>query len=564
MKSIVSRVGLVVAMAVAVAWPGEARAQEQEVGTVIVTGDKITAIAYSEVKGIEITVSAPGCGVEHRYYRDAQEATLYVEEVFGGLPDGKYTWRATFQPPLFTERPPASCVPYASEQTLVGSYTILNGVLIEDEPEGAPERGASESSGSPTLVSGATSAGPMSLAPESGSAPVPLDFVILDDLIVDGSACIGFDCVNGESFGFDTIRLKENNLRIKFDDTSTASSFPRNDWQITINDSANGGQSKFSVEDITGSRTPFTIEAGARSHSLYVDDGGRIGSRTSTPSVEIHTVDGDTPTLRLQQDGSSGFAPQTWDVAGNETNFFIRDVTNGSALPFRIRPGAPSSAVFIDVNGDVGVGTSSPSSSLHVTRTDGSSKLTVEEGSSTTATRVLVDVKNKGAVIAQMKNTAGTKTWQFGENAAQAFFVRETTGATADEMTLDSAGNMIILGTLTQNSDRNRKDHIVAVNPMEILEKVNNVPISTWTYKENAAVKHLGPMAQDFFDVFGLGLSETSIATIDTSGVALASIQALSKLVEEQRGEAAKKDAQIDELERRLAALESALADRSN
>ena len=44
------------------------------------------------------------------------------------------------------------------------------------------------------------------------------DFLIIDDLIVDGSACIGFDCVNGESFGFDTLRLKENNLRIKFDD----------------------------------------------------------------------------------------------------------------------------------------------------------------------------------------------------------------------------------------------------------------------------------------------------------------------------------------------------------
>ncbi|MEX0343967.1 MAG: hypothetical protein AB3N20_03525 [Rhizobiaceae bacterium] len=195
------------------------------------------------------------------------------------------------------------------------------------------------------------------------------DFVINDDLIVDGSACIGFDCVNGESFGFDTIRLKEHNLRIKFDDTSTASSFPRTDWQITANASANGGASKFSIDDISGSRTPFTIEANARSHSLYVDDGGRIGIRTSTPSTEIHVIDGDTPTLRLQQDGSSGFAPQTWDVAGNETNFFIRDVTNGSQLPFRIRPGAPTSSIFIDVDGDVGMGTTSPDGRLHVNGT---------------------------------------------------------------------------------------------------------------------------------------------------------------------------------------------------
>ena len=200
---------------------------------------------------------------------------------------------------------------------------------------------------------------PMSPADVADGVNAPIrakDFVILDDLIVDGSACIGFDCVNGESFGFDTIRLKENNLRIKFDDTSVAASFPRTDWQLTANASANGGASKFSIDDISGSRTPFTVEANARSHSLYVDDGGRIGSRTSTPSTEIHTIDGDTPTLRLQQDGSSGFAPQTWDVAGNETNFFIRDVTNGSQLPFRIRPGAPTSSIFIDVDGDVGLG----------------------------------------------------------------------------------------------------------------------------------------------------------------------------------------------------------------
>jgi len=221
-------------------------------------------------------------------------------------------------------------------------------------------------------------AGSKAGAPARGSAVPTKDFVINDDLIVDGSACIGFDCVNGESFGFDTIRLKENNLRIKFDDTSTLNSFPRNDWQLTANDSANGGQSKFSIDDITNSRTPFTVEANARSHSLYVDDGGRIGSRTSTPSVEIHTIDGDTPTLRLQQDGSSGFAPQTWDVAGNETNFFVRDVTNGSTLPFRIRPGSPSSAIFIDVDGDVGMGTSSVDTDLHIEDTSGDAEIQLE------------------------------------------------------------------------------------------------------------------------------------------------------------------------------------------
>jgi hypothetical protein len=183
------------------------------------------------------------------------------------------------------------------------------------------------------------------------------DQVILDDLIVDGSACIGFDCVNGESFGFDTIRIKENNLRIRAQDTSNSASFPTNDWQITFNDSSNGGANKFSIDDIDGGRTPFTIEAGAPSHSLYVDDGGRLGLGTSTPVVDVHIKSGNTPTLRLEQDGSSGFTPQTWDVAGNEANFFIRDATNGSTLPFRIFPGAPSNALNIEATtGDVGLG----------------------------------------------------------------------------------------------------------------------------------------------------------------------------------------------------------------
>ncbi|MCJ8305136.1 tail fiber domain-containing protein [Shewanella sp.] len=217
---------------------------------------------------------------------------------------------------------------------------------------------------------------PLSLAISLAmTATAHADQVILDDLIVDGSACIGFDCVNGESFGFDTLRLKENNLRIKFQDTSSSSSFPSNDWQITVNDSSNGGANKFSIDDIDGARTPFTIEAGAPSHSLYVDDGGRLGLGTSTPVVDIHIKSGNTPTLRLEQDGTSGFTPQIWDVAGNEAGFFVRDATNGSTLPFRIIPGAPSNAITIAADGDVGIGTNAPTGRFEIKNNAGNKSL---------------------------------------------------------------------------------------------------------------------------------------------------------------------------------------------
>ena len=154
---------------------------------------------------------------------------------------------------------------------------------------------------------------------------------------------------------------------------------------MEANSSANGGSRHFAIRDCGNSNnsnaancstTPFLVEGGAPTNSLYVDDKGRLGLRTSTPVVEIHTKDGNTPTLRLEQDGSLGFVPQTWDVAGNESNFFIRDATNGSTLPFRIRPGAPSNAINIAGSvgsgdpGDVGLGTDSPDAELHVKGTN--------------------------------------------------------------------------------------------------------------------------------------------------------------------------------------------------
>ncbi len=87
------------------------------------------------------------------------------------------------------------------------------------------------------------------------------DVVQSDDFIVQNSQCVGYDCVNGEGFGFDTLRLKENNLRIKFQDTSNSGSFPTNDWQITINDTTNGGENYFAVENIDSSTMPLKIGA---------------------------------------------------------------------------------------------------------------------------------------------------------------------------------------------------------------------------------------------------------------------------------------------------------------
>ncbi|WP_372846145.1 MBG domain-containing protein, partial [Pontiella sp.] len=200
----------------------------------------------------------------------------------------------------------------------------------------------------------------------AGAGFVIADQQILDDLIVDGSLAVGQDAVNGEDFGFDTIRLKENNLRIHFSDTSTSGSFPSTDWRIVINDSSNGGDNYFAIEDADAGQLVFRVDAGAPANALKVDGEGDVGIGLENPVLELHVAGGDTPGLRLEQDGTEGWTPQAWDLAGNEDNFFIRDVTHASAIPFRIQPGAPDNALTVKASGKTGIGTWNPQAKLHV------------------------------------------------------------------------------------------------------------------------------------------------------------------------------------------------------
>ncbi|TMO82042.1 hypothetical protein [Pseudoalteromonas spongiae] len=278
--------------------------------------------------------------------------------------------------------------------------------------------------------------------------------VFTTDVIIQGSNCVGFDCVNGESFGFDTIRLKENNLRINFQDTSNSASFPSNDWRLVANDTGNGGANYFAIEDSTAGRTPFKVEAAAPANTLYVEADGDVGIKTANPVVDLHVVEGNTPTLRLEQDGSDGFTPQTWDVAGNEANFFIRDVTNGSKLSFRIEPGAPESSVHIDNAGNVGLGNSNPNAALDIVRSNGTAKVEIHENSSSEATRTLLDLKNKGASWITMENTAANKRVLLQYNATQGFNItlqNLADGSYVSAFVIDSAGNITLNGDLTVN-----------------------------------------------------------------------------------------------------------------
>jgi hypothetical protein len=109
-------------------------------------------------------------------------------------------------------------------------------------------------------------------------------------------------------------------------------------------------------------------------------------------------------------------------------------------------------------------------------------------------------------------------------------------------------------GAWSSVSDRNSKDNFTPVDGTEILSRLMNIPIMTWNWRaQGPSIRHMGPMAQDFYAAFGLGEDDKHISTVDADGVALAGVQAVYRLLKE-------KDEQLQELSRQLKELQALVA----
>jgi trimeric autotransporter adhesin len=125
---------------------------------------------------------------------------------------------------------------------------------------------------------------------------------------------------------------------------------------------------------------------------------------------------------------------------------------------------------------------------------------------------------------------------------ADTFNVRATGGArfvsAIDSSTGATTAGVVLqpgAGSWSSLSDRHAKANVRPVNPQAVLQALAGLPISTFRYRtQGPEVRHMGPMAQDFFRAFGLGDSPRYIATVDADGVALAAIKGLHAKVRAQ------------------------------
>lgn len=136
-------------------------------------------------------------------------------------------------------------------------------------------------------------------------------------------------------------------------------------------------------------------------------------------------------------------------------------------------------------------------------------------------------------------------------SASNQFSTRASGGYRLFSNSLQTAGVTLAAGASAWGvvSDSARKENFREVNTRDVLAKIAQLKISEWNYKaQDDQIRHIGPMAQDFYSQFGLGESDTTISTIDPDGVLFAAVQELTKRNENLETEVAELKALVRQL----------------
>jgi len=470
----------------------------------VVSSGGINFLPKVNCEQIVLTVSRPDGAVVGKAFPSGSRPNIELSGICGGVScDGWYTYELRVSPvgakkirgPENEETSLPQGQTYRPALTQAGHFMVQGGVIVNKSGPEGPAR--------------------------------PMDAVHNDDVIITGSLCIGYDCATDgtESFGADTIKLKENTMRIFFDDTSSAAGFPANDWRIVVNDASSGGGNYFAVEDTTEGSTPFKIEAGAPSSALYVDDAGRIGIGTATPIYDINIVKGDSPAIRLHQDTSYGWTEQKWDISGNEANFFIRDGTNGSKLPFRIQPNTPTNTITMKSDGNVGIGTWSPTYALEIDRTGTAANLICKQTDGAS-----------GCIVADASHVfIGAKTnhdFRLIANDSVKMTILTSgnvgIGTTSPTHLIHLSGGAYSDGaTWVDSSSRQYKENISNLTLEEANDALEGLNPVKFNYKTNKDEEYIGFIAEDV---------PALVATNDRKGMSPMDVAAvLTKVLQEQQ-----------------------------
>jgi hypothetical protein len=186
--------------------------------------------------------------------------------------------------------------------------------------------------------------------------------------------------------------------------------------------------------------------------------------------------------------------------------------------------------------------------------------LNAADGVGSFAAGTQAKARNTGAFVWNDNSTnaplQSAANYQFVARATGGFYLYSNTAATIGAKLAPNSG------TWGSASDRNMKSNVVPLDDAAVLAKVAALPISEWSYKTEGGVRHVGPMAQDFYAAFRVGEDDLHITSIDEDGVALAAIKALHADNVNLHSENVALRDRLSALEQKVAALASARSEK--
>ena len=241
---------------------------------------------------------------------------------------------------------------------------------------------------------------------------------------------------------------------------------------------------KFKIQDIDANTSPFIIETTAPNNTLYLDSSGNVGIGTSSPEIQqwrtnstvLTVLAGSTSdgvgTLELgsqkadsdlEQHGVITFAA-TSQSTGHKHLAAIEAISDGSTanqrggrLDFRVKSDGSTSdtvAMSIREGGKVGIGTSSPSSTLHVQKDQATAtSFRVQNNTANSAAqavlRVIANGNNFSLINYPDADTSNANITRFISTATGSKFIFAPDST--DTLTVD--GGNVGIGTSSPSGD---------------------------------------------------------------------------------------------------------------
>jgi len=173
---------------------------------------------------------------------------------------------------------------------------------------------------------------------------------------------------------------------------------------------------------------------------------------------------------------------------------------------------------------------------------DGTAYVMARDTTDTSTIALQLRTHNAGAIIEALRMNGNGFTGIL--NTAPGYPLHVGTNGTNG-----NGAHVTVGGAWVNGSSRTFKEDLRPVEPLDVLEAVEAIPIYRWRYKNSDEGEHMGPVAEDFYQSFRLGDDARYIADLDGDGVALAAIQGLYELVKELQAENRQLIERIEQIE---------------